>query len=371
MRKIVETILPVTMVGSYPRPLWFKHQLHGQDIRAAFKLEEHAQAFDDAVACVIRDQERAGLDIVTDGQMYFDDYGGSIGSFVWYWYERIPGFDPNKRLNPIAEAGKTDSVDYDLLNNWGGTITNGKVRRGPVRLAELYRIARRHATRPLKVCVGAGPINLGFHVHYDQPDSFYTSQRELTEDLIPIHNAEMRELVAAGASFLQLEDLGAWLPVMTGNDRDAQWVVDVVNQTIAGVDAKVAWHFCLGNSYGNANVSVFGGMLERILPPLYDTRVETFVLDFALRGMRDVGILKTLPSDKEVAAGVIDVRTLQIDPPEQVADRMRRVLEVVPADRVTFATDCGMRALPRLVAQEKLRSLAQAARIVRGEVGGG
>lgn len=369
MHKIVDTLLPVTMVGSYPRPLWFKHQLHGQDIRAAFKLEEHAQAFDDAVATVIRDQEQAGLDIVTDGQMYFDDYGGSIGSFVWYWYERLPGFDPNKQLSPIAEAGKTDAVDYDLLNNWGGTITREKIRRGPVRLADLYRIARRHATRPLKVCVGAGPINLGFHVYYDRPDSFYQSQRDLTEDLVPIHNAEMRELVEAGASFLQLEDLGAWLPVMTGNDRDAQWVVDIVNRTIDGVDAKVAWHFCLGNAYGNANVSVFGGMLEQILPPLYDTKVETFVLDFALRGMRDVGILKTLPRDKEVAAGVIDVRTLQIESAEEVAERMRRVLEVVPAERVYFGTDCGMRALPRLVAQEKLRSLARAARTLRAELG--
>lgn len=371
MRKVVDTILPVMMVGSFPRPLWFKHQLHGQDIRAAFKLEEHAQAFDDAVGCAIHDQERAGLDIVTDGQMYFDDYGGSIGSFVWYWYERLPGFDPNKHLSPIAETGKTSAVDFDLLNNWGGTIASGKIQRGGIRLRELYLIARRHATRPIKVSVGAGPINLGFHVRYDDPDSYYKSQRDLTEDLIPIHNAEMRDLASAGASFLQFEDLGAWLPVMTGNDRDAQWVVDVVNRTIADVDAKIAWHFCLGNSYGNANVSVFGGMLEKILPPLYDTHVETFVLDFALRGMHDVDILKTLPKDKEVAAGVIDVRSLQIESCEQVADRMRKVLEVVPSDRVYFTTDCGMRALPRIVAQEKLRSLASAARIVRSEIGGG
>jgi 5-methyltetrahydropteroyltriglutamate--homocysteine methyltransferase len=368
MRKIVDVKLPTTMVGSDPRPRWFTHQLHGQDIHQAFKLEAHAEAYADAVAAAVRDQEQAGLDVVTDGQMYFDDYGGSIGSFVWYWYERLPGFDTGKRLNPIAEAGRTDTVDYALLTNWGGTTTTGKVGRGPVRLAELYSIARAYASRPLKVCVGAGPLNLGFHVDYELPEAHYRSHRDLSYDLVPVFNAEMKELVQAGASFLQLEDLGAWIPVMSKNDADAQWVVDVVNRTIEGVDAKIGWHFCLGNSYGNANVSVFGGMLERILPPLYDTRVETFVLDFALRGMADVAILKTLPKDKEVYAGVIDVRSLQIESAEQVADRMRRVLEVVPAERVGFTTDCGLRALPRIVAQQKLKSMAGAARVVRGEL---
>lgn len=370
MRKVVDTMLPTTMVGSYPRPRWFHHQLHGQDIHQAFKAEAHAEAFSDAVATAIRDQEAAGLDIVTDGQMYFDDYGGSIGSFVWYWYERLPGFDPAKRLNPIAVAGRADPVDYALLNNWGGTTTTGTIRRGPVRLAELYQIAKAHATRPIKVCVGAGPLNLGFHVFYDLPDAHYRSHRDLSYDLVPIFNAEMRDLVAAGATLLQLEDLGAWIPVMSGNMDDSRWVVDVVNRTIDGVDAKVAWHFCLGNSYGNANISVFGGMLERILPPLYDTKVELFVLDFALRGMADIAILRTLPPDKEVAAGVIDVRSLQIESAEQVAARMRQVLAVVPAERVSFTTDCGMRALPRLVAREKLRSLARGAAIVRRELTG-
>lgn len=368
-RQIVDTILPTTMVGSYPRPLWFKHQLEGRDIRAAFKFEEHAQAYDDAVASVIRDQEHAGLDIVTDGQMYFDDYGGSIGSFVWYWYERLPGFDPNKQSNPIATSGQVSEVDVDLLNNWGGTITNGKIEPGPVRLAELYRHARRHATKPVKVCVGAGPLNLPFHVYYDRPESYYKAPRDLAEDLIPIFNREMKELVDAGAELLQLDDLGAWIPVMSGNDKDAEWVVEAVNRTIEGVDAKICWHFCLGNSYGNANVSVFGGMLERILPPLYETNVDQFVLDFALRDMIDTSILSTLPKDKEVGAGVIDVRSLQIESADQVAGRMRRVLDVVPPEQVWFTTDCGLRALPRLVAQEKLKSLAKAAAIVREEIG--
>jgi 5-methyltetrahydropteroyltriglutamate--homocysteine methyltransferase len=368
MRKVVDTILPVTMVGAYPRPLWFKHQLHGRDIREALKDEEHAQAYEDAVTCVVHEQEDAGLDIVTDGQMYFDNYHISIGSFLWYWYERLPGFDPVRRGNPLATHGQTDEIDYDLFMALGGTTTTREIERGPAHLADLYQIAAKATSKPIKVCVGAGPINLTYHVYFDAPDSYYTNQRELAEDLVPIFNAEMKELVDAGASFLQLEDLGAWQPIISGDDRDAEWVVEIVNRTIEGVDAKIAWHFCLGNASGNAQTSVFGGQLERILPPLYETNVEQFVLDFALRDMQDVKTLETLPPDKEVAAGVIDVRALQIEQPEEVADRMRRVLEVVPAERVYFTTDCGMRQLPRLVAKEKLRSLAKAAEIVRGEL---
>jgi len=94
MARVVETILPTTMVGSYPRPHWYRQQLLGRDVRVAFKEVQHEEVYDDAVATVIRDQEEAGLDIVTDGNMWYDDYVGSIGAFCWYMYERIPGFEP-------------------------------------------------------------------------------------------------------------------------------------------------------------------------------------------------------------------------------------------------------------------------------------
>jgi methionine synthase II (cobalamin-independent) len=94
MARVVETILPTTMVGSYPRPQWYKQQLLGRDVRVAFKEVQHEEAYHDAVATVVRDQEEAGLDIVTDGNMWYDDYVGSIGAFCWYMYERIPGFEP-------------------------------------------------------------------------------------------------------------------------------------------------------------------------------------------------------------------------------------------------------------------------------------
>src|SRR5713101_616630 len=92
--------LPTTMVGSYPRPSWFRYNLEGRDIREAFKVAPHEEAFRDAVRTAIRDQEAAGLDIVTDGQMWFDDYSMGIGSFLWYWLERIGGFGREKLEHP-------------------------------------------------------------------------------------------------------------------------------------------------------------------------------------------------------------------------------------------------------------------------------
>src|SRR5438093_861730 len=239
--KIVDTLLPTTMVGSFPRPHWFKHQLLGRDIRVAFKEVEHEEAYNDATATAIRDQEDAGLDIVTDGQMYFDDYVGVIGSFCWYMYERIPGFEPAKEPHPaVVGQDPHGSVGMTLLSDWGGVINSGPVEHGPIRLVDLYKIASKYATKPIKVSVGAGPVNLAWHVYFQH----YKDAKELSYALAPIFNAEMKDLVEAGATFLQLEDLGAWLPLFTDDDGDFEWISDVIGKCCEGVDAKIGWHFC-------------------------------------------------------------------------------------------------------------------------------
>jgi 5-methyltetrahydropteroyltriglutamate--homocysteine methyltransferase len=371
--EIVDKLLPVTMVGTYPRPLWYRHQLHGRDIRHAFMLEEHAQAYEDATLCAITEQEDAGLDVVTDGQMYFDDYGGSIGSFCWYWYERLPGFYHYKMphfgaTSEQVSKGQISIENAEMLDNWGASTTTGEIGRGPIRYAELYRIAAKHATRPLKVSVGAGPLNLAMHVYYDD-DAYYKDDRSLVDALIPVFNAEMRELVAAGARFIQLEDLGVWMPAVERRPDDWPWVLDVLDRLCDGVDAKIGLHFCLGTHYGNT-AEVFQGMLDETLSHLYGSAIDQFVLDFALRDMQDVGAMAGLPKDKEVAVGVIDVRVMQVETPDVVAARIRNALEVVPAEQMWLTTDCGMRVLPRIVARQKLRALVLGAQIVRDELGG-
>jgi methionine synthase II (cobalamin-independent) len=365
--KIVDTILPTTMVGSYPRPQWFTQQLLGRDIRVAFKEVKHEEAYDDAVATVVRDQEEAGLSIVTDGNMWYDDYVGVIGSFCWYLYERIPGFDPAKEPHPSEVGAAERNTTVELLADWGGVVNSGPVRRGPIRWTDLYKIAAKHAKVPVKVSVGAGPINLAWHVYFKH----YKNAEELSRALVPIFNAEMKELVAAGAKYLQIEDLGSWLPLFTGNKNDYKWIREVIEGCCDGVKAKIGWHFCFGNAWGNDILSQsFPEGYQTVLPYFFGTKgIDEFVLDYANRDMAGIEFLKNLPKDTGLQVGVLDIRTNMIESPNVVADRVRKVLKHVPAEKVTLSTDCGMKPLARMVAKMKLKALADGAAIVRKEIG--
>jgi methionine synthase II (cobalamin-independent) len=138
---------------------------------------------------------------------------------------------------------------------------------------------------------------------------------------------------------VQLEDLGAWMPSLSG-DKDWAWVASTIDRTMADIPSGVekSWHFCMGNVWGNKMTGMTAAGYREVVPHYHDVKVDAFVLDFACREMEDADLLRKLPSDKKIHAGVIDV---------------------------TLTTDCGLKQLPRVVAVQKLRSLAQGAAIVR------
>ena len=146
---------------------------------------------------------------------------------------------------------------------------------------------------------------------------------------------------------------------------------DVIAQCCDGVDAKIGWHFCFGNAWGNDLISgAFPEGYQTVLPHFFDTPgIDEFVLDYANRNMAGVEFLKNLPKNVGVQCGVLDIRTNAIESPEKVAGRIRKVLAAVPAEKVTLSTDCGMKPLARMVAKMKLRALADGAAIVRKEIG--
>jgi 5-methyltetrahydropteroyltriglutamate--homocysteine methyltransferase len=361
------------MVGSYPRPHWFKHQLLGRDTRVAFKEVAHEEAYMDAVATVIRDQEDAGLDIVTDGNMWYDDYVGVIGSFCWYLYERIPGFEHTRNPHPSTQ-GADPSQGGTLLDDWGGVINNGPVDSAPdaLRWDDLYRISSKAATVPVKVSIGAGPANLAWHVYFNDK-SYYKTPKDLTFALVPIFNKQMKELVKLGAKYLQIEDLGAWLPLFTNNLDDYKWIRESIEMMCDGVDAKIGWHFCFGNAWGNDILSAnFPEGYQTVLPHFWGTEgIDEFVLDYANRHMAGVEFLKNCPKNKGVQIGVLDIRTNMLETPHVVADRARTVLKHLSPEQVTLSTDCGLKPLARMVSKMKLAALAEGAAIVRKEIGAG
>jgi 5-methyltetrahydropteroyltriglutamate--homocysteine methyltransferase len=361
-------LLPTTMVGSFPRPAWFTHQLAGRDILEAFKLAAHSEAFHDATRVVIRDQEDAGLDLLSDGQMWFDDYHMGIGSFLWYWLERTHGFSSEKLPHPAH--GKARGRDVWALDEAGGVAVEGEIRRGPVRMALLYRWAQRHTARPIKACIGAGPVQLSTLAYFRAGP--VKDRYQLSRALADVFRAEVAEVVEAGCKHIQLEDLGAWIPYLSGA-RDYDWVCEIVNRSFGETPPGVerAWHFCMGNAWGNRLEGMTAGGYREVLPHYHGVKVDAYVLDFACREMADADLLRALPSDKRVHAGVIDVRSLEIEPPAQVADRIRKVLAHIEPERVTLTTDCGLKQLPRVVAVEKLRALVAGAAIVRRELEAG
>ncbi len=359
-------LLPTTMVGSYPRPGWFHHQLEGRDVLEALKVTHHAEAFHDATRAAIKDQEQAGLDIVTDGQMWFDDYHMGIGSFLWYWLERTAGFGKEKLPHPARAKAK--GRDVWALDEAGGVAVEGPIARGPVRMAVLYTWAQRATAKPIKACIGAGPVQLSTLAHFKSGP--VKDRYELSRALADVFAAEIAELIAAGCRHVQLEDLGAWMPHLSG-DKDYAWVCEIVDRTMGAIDrTKVAtsWHFCKGNAWGNKLDGMTAGGYAEIMPHYHDVKVDEYVLDFACREMEDASLLRKLPGDKRAAVGVIDVRTLEIEHPEQVAERIRKVLAHIEAERVTITTDCGLKQLPRVCAIEKLRALVAGTEIVRKEL---
>jgi 5-methyltetrahydropteroyltriglutamate--homocysteine methyltransferase len=183
-----------------------------------------------------------------------------------------------------------------------------------------------------------------------------------------VFRAEIGDLMDAGCKHIQLEDLGAWIPNLSG-EKDFAWVKETVDHVLgAAKGAQTSWHFCLGNVWGNTMKGMTAGGYPKILPRYFDVKVDEYVLDFACREMAGIECLRELPKDKRIAAGVVDVRSLEIETPEQIAERVRKVIAIVPPERVTLTTDCGMKQLPRPVAAQKLRSLALGAEIVRREI---
>ena len=360
-----EKLLPTTMVGSYPRPRWFRNQLHGRDVLDAFKDLEHHEAFVDATRSVLRDQELAGLDVATDGQMWFDDLHMGIGSFFWYWFERIGGFEP--AMVAHRGLGRAKGRDVFVMEEAGSARLSGPIEPGPLRMAYLWSLAQSSTQLPVKAGVGAGPAQLAGLVHF--VGGPVKDRYALSAELAPLFNAELLDLQSAGCDYIQYEDLGAWTPNLTG-ERDFKWVCDTVNRVMQGVHVHKAWHFCLGNAWGNRLDALVQGGYAKVLPHYFDVDVDEVVLDFACREMADVALLEQVPERLRLGIGVIDVRSLEIEQPEQVAARIRSILEHVAPERVTLTTDCGMKQLPRPVALGKLRSLARGAEIVRQELTG-
>jgi 5-methyltetrahydropteroyltriglutamate--homocysteine methyltransferase len=328
-------ILPTTVVGSYSMPGWLE-RLKTEYFARRISRVDLDEIHDTAVKAAIKDQEVAGLDIITDGELRRDN-------LIDYFVERMPGVQIDRGSKKFY---------YDFYNS----VVERKLPHAALGLAEDFRFLVANTDREAKFCI-TGPHSLSKRIH----NNFYPSEDAFATDIASVLNLELKELVKAGARHIQIDE-----PYLSGFPDDLVWAVNALNTLVEGVQAKIGLHICYGNRYGKPS---WEGSYRYLLPKIFDAKVQQLTLEFARRGDEDLELLHELVPHFEVGVGVIDVKTQAVETADVVAERIRKSLKFAPAERLFVLPDCGCFHLPRQVAFAKLCAMVEGTRLVRKEFG--
>jgi 5-methyltetrahydropteroyltriglutamate--homocysteine methyltransferase len=341
-----KTLVPTTLVGSYPQPDWLIDRERLLTIvppraRASelWRVEEPylEQAQDDATIVAVRDQERAGIDIVTDGEIRRESYSNRFAT-------ALEGMDSERPAQiPARTPGRFQIVPRVI----------GKLRRtAPVQVRDVAFL-RSITERPIRVTI-PGPFTMTQQLF----DEHYHDEPALALDCAAVLNEEIRELFAAGADVVQLDE-----PFLQAQPEKARaFGVVAINRALDGVGGTTAVHLCFG--YG-ARVTDKPSAYS-FLPELEGCKAQQISIETAQPKL-DCAILESLPG-KQIMLGVLDLGTPAVETPETVAARIRNALPYVSADRLIIAPDCGLKYLPRDAAFAKLKAMVDGAAIVRREL---
>jgi 5-methyltetrahydropteroyltriglutamate--homocysteine methyltransferase len=335
-------LFPTTLVGSYPQPDWLidRQKLAGRfpprvRARELWRVEEAflREAQDDATVLAIRAQEAAGLDIITDGEIRRESYSNRFAT-------ALEGIDIDNPGSALDRSGHPNPVPRIV----------GKIRRKhPVEVQDLLFL-KKHTSRKTKITV-PGPFTMSQQAQND----FYKSDEEAAMDYAAAVNEEIRDLFAAGADVVQIDE-----PYMQARPEKArQYGLKALNLALEGVKGETAVHICFGYAaIIHARPSGYSFLPELAGSPVRQVSIET------AQSKLDTAVLKSLPG-KKVMVGCIDLSDMTIETPQTVAERVRKALRHVPREDVILAPDCGMKYLPREVAFGKLKAMVEGAKILR------
>jgi 5-methyltetrahydropteroyltriglutamate--homocysteine methyltransferase len=343
---MVDRLLPTTVVGSYPQPDWLvdrallKTMVPRVRVHQLWRVAEPylKQAQDDATVLAIRDMERAGIDVISDGEMRRESYSNRFAT-------ALDGVDNDNPAIITNRAGRSVSVPRVV----------GKIaRKAPVEVEDM-KFLRAHTKRAAKITL-PGPFTMA----QQAKNEFYKDADEMVMDFAAAVNAEVRDLDAAGADVIQLDD--PWLR----NDPDAakRIAVRALNRALEGLKVTTAVHLCFGYAAVVPGQKPAG---YSFLSELADCVADQISIE-AAQPKLDLGVLREL-SGKTIVFGVINLGDPAIETPAKVADRIRAALKFVDTKKLVPAPDCGMKYLTRDVAFGKLSALAEGAAIVRAELG--
>ena len=336
--------IPTHVMGSHGFPGWFWTAL--DKIKAGeYGQTDVKETFDDATQLAIRDQERAGIDIVCDGEMrrFF---------FVQTFYEKMDGLDP---VEPLRKTG---------LYAYDSTPRYRPLRRinvpGGLGVVDEFRYLKTQTDRPVKATC-PGPVTLSIHVQLRPGDVYGNDRLALCWDFVPAINAELKSLVAAGADYIQIDEPSA--AIVPGQIGE---YVKMFNACVEGVRARIAFHVCFGNLLSRPR----GKRSYRwLFPTLLDARCQQFVFEYANREMAEIEHWKEIGVDRDVACGVVDVKSFYMESAEDVAERLLLCAKYIPVARLSAVPDCGFFPVPRWVAFEKLKRLAAGTQLARQKLG--
>jgi 5-methyltetrahydropteroyltriglutamate--homocysteine methyltransferase len=361
-----DLLLPTTITGSYPRPHWFTEELRGRDFKDALGDSRFREQYLDAVACLVREQEMAGLDIVTDGDSRFDL---TVGGKSWFFYviERLQGITGH--VDRSAAGGwrglPPGHILREVMEAYQPGVVGAEISGGPLQYAALFKVAQRLSARPVKFGAISAQSLAKMLVN-----RHYASERELVLALADICNAELREVAAAGCRVVQIEEPQHHIAGAAGaTDKDLEFFTEAINREIAGVETEVWLHTCWGNP-NQQPLHWERPSYERALPYLLRTNADVITLECASTNGRDLPLLAKHRTDKKIAIGVVNHSTAAVEPPEVVAALIRKALEYVPPERLVLSTDCGFgrEGLSRRIAFYKAVAISLGANIVRREL---
>jgi 5-methyltetrahydropteroyltriglutamate--homocysteine methyltransferase len=337
-------LLPTSVIGSYAWPSWFITAVEAMK-RGEYGPADIQETLNDAVDVALRDQEDAGIDVVSDGEMR------RLGFFTADFYNRLSGLRtlPPERL--LGPAGHDQREHYEAIDHI--TAPDG------LGLVPEFHYVRIRTTKRVKMPC-PGPFTLAGRI---APGSAYNDRMDVAHALADIINAELKALVTAGVDFIQLDE-----PSYAVHPKSPHDFVELFNATVNGVKARIGLHLCFGNFVGRP-------VAKRIYAPLFphilDTRTDELALEFANRELFEIEIGKQVAeAGKTLAAGLIDVKNYYIETPEDVAQRIRTTLKHVPADKLAIVPDCGFSQTARWASRAKLKAVVEGTKIVRGEIGG-
>jgi 5-methyltetrahydropteroyltriglutamate--homocysteine methyltransferase len=332
--------LATSVVGSYSVPEWLerlKTDFYQRRISGAYLSEIH----DVAIKAAIKDQERSGLDIVSDGELRRDND-------IDYFLARMPGVE----IPQLAKSYYSDYYDAVVAHDIPDDAP-------PMGLVNDFLFTKELTDHPVKFSF-TGPFSLSRKVR----NEFYKDEADLVMRFALVLNREARELAAAGVRMLQIDE-----PFLAGYPEHVGLAVKAINAVFDGVDRQStlrAVHVCYGNRYARPQ---WEGHYDFLFPAVLEADIDQLVLEFARKGYDDLRLFERYPTGSlALGLGVIDVKRPDVEPEDVVAERIRRALQVVSPDRLMVNPDCGLRHLPPDIARAKLRALTAGTEMVRKDV---